>query len=41
VRGYPCAVTDGWVLIDFGQPVPARSLRELLVAHARTGDDAG
>jgi 2-hydroxymuconate-semialdehyde hydrolase len=41
VRSYECAVVDGWVQINIGPQAPARSLREILIAHARAGKDAG
>jgi phenylpropionate dioxygenase-like ring-hydroxylating dioxygenase large terminal subunit len=39
VRSYECAVVDGWVQINIGPQAPARSLREILIAHARAGND--
>jgi nitrite reductase/ring-hydroxylating ferredoxin subunit len=35
VRGYECAVVDGWVQVDLGTAQPRMTLRELLLAHAR------
>jgi nitrite reductase/ring-hydroxylating ferredoxin subunit len=35
VRRYECAVEDGWVVVDIGPVFPSRSLRDLLLAHAR------
>jgi nitrite reductase/ring-hydroxylating ferredoxin subunit len=40
VRTYECAVVDGWVEVDLGTPGPGRSLREILLAHAR-GEERG
>jgi nitrite reductase (NADH) small subunit len=37
-RTYECAVVDGWVQVDLGTAPPQRSMREILLAHAR-GDD--
>lgn len=35
VRTYECAVADGWVQVDLETPPPRRSMREILLAHAR------
>ena len=35
VRRYDCAIADGWVEADLEEPAPARSLRDVLLAHAR------
>jgi nitrite reductase/ring-hydroxylating ferredoxin subunit len=40
VRSYECAVADGWVQVDLTPAAPSRSLREVLIAHAR-GHDVG
>jgi nitrite reductase/ring-hydroxylating ferredoxin subunit len=41
VRGYECAVVDGWVQVDLGPAQPRLSIRELLLAHALAGAPAG
>jgi len=40
VVSYPCSIDDGWVQVDIGPAAPSRSLREILIAHAR-GLDVG
>lgn len=35
VRGYECAVADGWVHVKLEPAAEPRSLREVLLAHAR------
>ncbi|MDT4960622.1 MAG: nitrite reductase small subunit [Pseudonocardiales bacterium] len=35
VPGFDCRVVDGWVEIDLPPPQAKRSMRELLLAHAR------
>jgi nitrite reductase/ring-hydroxylating ferredoxin subunit len=36
VPAYPCRVDDGWVVIDVPPVAPVLSLREQLLAHARS-----
>jgi hypothetical protein len=38
VRSYECTVVDSWVQADLVPRAPKRSLRDLLLAHAR-GED--
>ena len=40
VASYPCSIEDGWIQVDIGPAAPSRSLREILIAHAR-GLDVG
>jgi nitrite reductase (NADH) small subunit len=35
VPSFDCTVVDGWVEVDLPPPQPKRTMRELLLAHAR------
>ncbi len=35
LESYPARIEEGWVVVDFPPAEPARSLREVLLAHAR------
>jgi len=37
VPTYRCWTEDGWIAIEVPEPEPPRSMREVLLAHARAG----
>lgn len=39
VAQYECSVIDGWVLVDLPPEPPRRSVRDVLLAHARGEQD--
>jgi nitrite reductase (NADH) small subunit len=41
IATYPCRVVDGWVEVEVPAPSRLRSIREQLLAHARTRPGAG
>jgi nitrite reductase/ring-hydroxylating ferredoxin subunit len=38
IRRYECAVVDGWVQVELAVAQPRMSMREMLLAHARTNE---
>lgn len=41
VPTYPCWIEDGWIAIEVPDPEPHRSMREILLEHARSAPSAG